>query len=182
MRRVATVLMAAASLVTCAAVARAQETLAFTVPAAPWRLVLPKNAITVEDERVDDNGRSGYFTMSDAKTNITISFLIQPAGDCVNSRTCRDSVRARGNPTWQDPQQMSDGMFGDISYFQFFMPSYGGYPVKQENLYAEFVQDGFRVDLHLSKVRYSPSDHALFEAIVRSIRFEPKDPPPGTED
>jgi hypothetical protein len=62
------------------------------------------------------------------------------------------------------------------------MPSYAGYPVKQENLYAEFVQDGFWVDLHLSKVQYSAKDHALFEAIVKSIRFEAKSPPPAKED
>jgi hypothetical protein len=181
MRRLAAV-MVAAFLAACAADAHAQETLAFTVPAAPWRLVLPKNAITVEEERVNANGRSGYFTMADAKTNVVISFFIEPVSMCGNSRACRDSVRARGNPSWQDPRQMSDGAFDDVSYFQFFMPSYAGYPVKQENLYAEFVQDGFWVDLHLSKVQYSAKDHALFEAIVKSIRFEAKTPPPAKED
>jgi hypothetical protein len=44
------------------------------------------------------------------------------------------------------------------------------------------VQDGFWVDLHLSKVQYSERDHALFEAIVKSIRFEAKSPPPAKED
>jgi hypothetical protein len=31
-------------------------------------------------------------------------------------------------------------------------------------------------------VRYSPSDHALFEAIVKSIRFETKNSLPPKED
>ena len=182
MRRLAVVMVVASALVARAPGARAQEMLAFTVPAAPWRLMLPKRTIRVEEQRVDPNGRSGYFTMLDATTNITISFFIEPVGACGDSRACRDSVRARGNPSWEDPQQMSDGKFGDISYFQFYMPSYAGVPVRQENLYAEFVQDGFWVDLHLSKVRYSPSDHARFEAIVKSIRFEAKNPPPAKED
>jgi hypothetical protein len=153
----------------------AQEVLVFTVPAAPWFLTLPKNAITVEQQKVDTGGRSGYFTMADGVNDITISFFIEPAGMCHDSAACRDSVRARGNPAWENPEHKSNGRIGDVSYFEFYMASYGGIPVKQENLYAEFVQDGFWVDLHVAKVRYEKSDHALFEEIVRSVRFHAKE-------
>jgi hypothetical protein len=48
-------------------------------------------------------------------------------------------------------------------------------PVKQQNMYAEFVVDGYWVDLHISKVLYEPKDHVLFEELVKSIKFEPKE-------
>jgi hypothetical protein len=41
-------------------------------------------------------------------------------------------------------------------------------------MYAEFVQDGFWVDLHISKVQYDKKERKLFEALINSATFEPK--------
>jgi hypothetical protein len=54
---------------------------------------------------------------------------------------------------------------GDVSYFEFFMPSFRCVPVKRQNMYAEFVTDGFRVDMHISKALYKPEEHELFERV-----------------
>ena len=37
-----------------------------------------------------------------------------------------------------------------------------------------FVIDGFWVDLHISKVLYTPRDHDAFDQVVKSVKFEPK--------
>jgi hypothetical protein len=46
------------------------------------------------------------------------------------------------------------------------------------DMYAQFVKDGFWVDLHISKVLYKKEDHALFENIIKSVKFELKDTKP----
>ena len=80
-----------------------------------------------------------------------------------------------GNPSWENPQQVVQSEIDGVSYFEFLMPTFRGEPIKQQNMYAEFVRNGYWVDLHISKVLYQPEDHALFERLVKSIRFEPKD-------
>jgi hypothetical protein len=63
---------------------------------------------------------------------------------------------------------------GDVSFFEFYRPAVQGQPVKMLDMYAEFVRDGYWIDLHISKVLYKKSDHALFEDLVKSAAFEPK--------
>jgi hypothetical protein len=55
------------------------------------------------------------------------------------------------------------------------MPSFRNMPFKQQNMYAEFVVDGFWVDFHISKVLYTPEEHVLFEELVKAVKFEPKE-------
>ena len=151
-----------------------EERIGFTVPAAPWTLTLPKNDLLVEKQQVKPDGRHGYFSINDRKSNMAISFFIEPATKCKDSKACRDMVWKSGNPSWENPQNVVLSEMGDVSYFEFFIPSFRGAPVKQHNVYAEFVEGGFWVDLHISKVLYNPEEHELFERTIKSIKFEPK--------
>jgi hypothetical protein len=151
-----------------------EERLGFTVPAAPWTLTLPKGNFVVKRQQIKPDGRYGYFLMTDEKSNVTVSLFIEPVNKCKDSKSCRDMVWKLGNPSWEKPQNVIQSEIGDVSYFEFFMPSFQGMPVKQQNMYAEFVKDGFWVDLHISKVLYKPEEHELFERIVKAIEFEPK--------
>jgi hypothetical protein len=83
-----------------------------------------------------------------------------------------------GNPAWENPKNVVSSELGDVSYFEFLMPSMRGVPFQQQNMYAEFVVDGFWVDLHISKVLYKPQDHELFEQLVKAIKFESKEKKP----
>lgn len=152
----------------------ADERIGFTVPAAPWTLTFPKENLKVQQRQVKPDGRYGYFLMHDDKNKLNISLFIEPVVDCKDSKACRDMVWKAGNPSWENPQNVVMSELGGASCFEFLIPSFKGQPVRQQNLYAEFVVDEFWVDLHISKVLYQPNEHELFERVVKSIRFEPK--------
>lgn len=145
-----------------------------TVPAAPWTLTLPGDNLAIEQQEIKPDGRYGYFLIADGKNHLTISLFIEPAVKCKTSKECRDMVWKAGNPSWENPQNVILSEIGDVSFFEFFMASYQSMPVQQQNMYAEFVVDGFWVDLHISKTLYKPKEHELFERLVKSIKFEPK--------
>jgi hypothetical protein len=42
------------------------------------------------------------------------------------------------------------------------------------DMYAQYVSQGYWVDLHISKVLYEKADHGLFEKLVNSVAFVPK--------
>ena len=150
----------------------------FTVPGAPWTLTLPKGDLVVAQQQIKPDGRHGYFYLNDEKNQLNISFYIEPVKDCESSKACWDMVWKLGNPSWEKPQKVVQSEIGDVSYFEFFMPSFREMPVKQQNMYAEFVKDGFWVDMHISKVLYKPEEHELFERVIKSVKFEPKNPRP----
>ena len=147
----------------------------FTVPAAPWILTLPAADFKVAQQEVKPDGTSGYFYLTSEKSHLNVSFFIEPASECKDSKACRDMVWKAGNPMWENPQNIVSSEIGDVSYFEFLMPSFRRQPLQQQNMYAEFVVDGFWVDFHITKVLYKPEEHELFEQLVKAVKFEPKE-------
>ena len=49
-------------------------------------------------------------------------------------------------------------------------------------MYAQFVVDGYWIDLHISKPFYKKEDHVLFENLVKSAKFETKTNPVEDND
>lgn len=152
-----------------------EKRLTFTVPGAPWNMTLPAGDFVLAEKQEKPDGSGAYFYLSSEQSGLYVSFYIEPVSQCKDSKACRDMVRKQGNPAWEQPQNFISSQIGEVSYFEFLVPSFRGMPVKQLNMYAEFVVDGFWVDLHISKILYEPRNHVLFEALVKAIKFEPKE-------
>ena len=146
----------------------------FSVPAAPWTLTLPAEDFVVEHQQIKPDGRSGYFLMNDRKRMMTVSFFIEPVKNCKDSKACRDMVWKMGNPSWVNIKNPALSEIGEVSVLEFLLPSFQGQDIQQQNMYAEFVVDGFWVDFHVSKILYQPQEHEWFERTIKSIKFEPK--------
>lgn len=145
-----------------------------TVPRAPWTMSISGETLVLDKEQIKPDGRQGYFMLTDEKAQVFASLFIEPVDKCKTSKECRDMVWKLGNPSWQSPQNVRLSQIGEISTLEFLIPEYQGKPIRQQNIYAEFVVEGYWVDLHLSKVLYQDRDHSLFERMVKSARFEPK--------
>jgi len=146
----------------------------FTFPGLPWTLTIPAGNFKIAQKQVRDDGTGVYFHLVDEKRKIDLSMFIEPAAACKDSKSCRDLVWKSGNPTWINIKNVVQSEIGEISTLEFLLPSFQGMDIQQQNLYAEFVVDGYWVDMHISKVLYQPEDHKLFEQLVQSVRFEPK--------
>lgn len=105
---------------------------------------------------------------------LNVSVFIEPVDKCTSSEQCRDLLLMSGNPAWGKFQDLAKGKIKDFSYFEFFRPEVKGQPLKMLDMYAQYVSQGYWVDLHISKVLYKKEDHKLFEDLVSSIRFLPK--------
>ena len=174
MRKSLTVL---AILLLCGAAVRtaAQEKrLEFTIAEVPWTLTIPADNFQIEQKQMRNDGRGAYYHLVDGKQNLNLSMYIEPVKDCQDSRSCRDLVWKLGNPEWGKPENVVRNEIGDVSVLELMVPKFQGMDVRQQNVYAEFVVDGFWVDMHISKVLYKPEEHQLFERIIKAVKFEPK--------
>lgn len=149
-----------------------EKRIAFTVPTAPWTLTLPANDFGVRRKQIDPNGRYGFTFLSDHDRHLNISIVVSPVNECQDSKTCRDMIwmKHRSRPNLQN---VAFSEIGAASCIEFVDPMFQGHPVRQQNILAVFVVDGFRVDLHLmgsDKAR----NRELFTRIIKAIKFEPK--------
>jgi len=160
-----------------------EDRIAFTTPDAPWMVSLDGKNLDFQNQQIKPDNKSGYFLMLNEKEGMTVSLFIEPAVKCKTSAECRDFVWKTGNPKWGKVQDVVQSKIGDVSYFEFFRPTVQNQPLKMFDMYAEFVEDGYWVDLHISKVQYKKEDHLLFENLVKSVRFISKaDKPTANSD
>src|SRR5262245_52057840 len=145
-----------------------------TVPKAPWTIFISGDALVLNSQKINPDGSRGYFMLVDEKAEMFASLFIEPVDKCKTSKECRDMVWKLGNPAWQKPQNVKLSEIGEISILELFVPELQGRPIRQQNMYAEFVSAGYWVDLHLSKPLYQDRDRGLFERMVKSVKFEPK--------
>lgn len=141
---------------------------------APWAMRINGQELDLTGVQAKPDRRSAYFMMVSEKTKLNVSVFIEPVGKCKTNEECRDFVLESGNPKWGKIQQLEKSRQGEFSYFEFFRPEVDGQPVGVQDLYAEYVAQGYWVDLHISKVQYKPEDHKLFDDVLRSVVFLPK--------
>ncbi|MEO6333567.1 MAG: DUF4019 domain-containing protein [Pyrinomonadaceae bacterium] len=153
----------------------------FTTPGAPWTLSIEGFDLEVRQAEVKPDEKSGYFLMLDNATKLNISIFIEPVDKCKTSEGCREHVLQTGNPAWGKFQDLAKGKIGEFSYFEFYRPQLQGQPLKMQDMYAEYVANDYWIDLHISKVLYSKEDHALFENVIKAIKFVPKGAKSGSD-
>ena len=158
-----------------------EDRVAFTVAEAPWMVSLNSENLQIEDQQIKHDNKSGYFLMYNEIDSLTVSLFIESAAKCKTSEECRDFVLKTGNPEWGRVQDVVKSKLGDFSYFEFFRPTVQNQPLQMLDMYAEYVADGYWIDLHISKGLYKKADHLLFENLVKSIRFVFKTGEPGTD-
>jgi tetratricopeptide (TPR) repeat protein len=145
-----------------------------TIPKAPWIMFISGEALALNRQEIKPDGSRGYYMLLDEKAQISASLYIEPVNKCKTSKECRDMVWKLGNPAWEKPQNVKLSEIDEISILELLVPEYQGRPIRHQNMYAQFVVDGYWVDLHISKALYQDQDRALFVRMVKSVRFEPK--------
>lgn len=141
---------------------------------APWTMRILGNDLDIADVKVKPDERSAYFMMTSESTKLNVSVFIEPVDKCKSSEECRDYTLNLGNPAWGKFQDLAKGKIKDFHYFEFYRPDVKGQPLKVLDMYAEYVDQGYWIDLHISKVLYKKEDHALFEKVVNSVAFVAK--------
>lgn len=145
-----------------------------TTTKAPWTMRILGNDLDITGVQAKPDEASAYFMMASASTKLNVSVFIEPVDKCKSSDECRNHVLNAGNPQWGKFEQLAKGNLKNFSYFEFYRPEVQGQPVKMLDMYAQYVSDGYWVDVHISKVLYTKTDHALFEKVINSIVFTPQ--------
>jgi hypothetical protein len=149
-----------------------KDSLKMTAVGAPWDVVVEGGGLDIKSVGTKPGG--AYFLLFPNKDKLNISLYIEPAEKCKTSDECRDFVLNAGNPAWGKFQSLKKAKFGPFSYFEFYRPEVRGQPLQMQDMYAQSVDSGYWVDVHLSKVLYTQDQKQLFEKLLGSIKFVPK--------
>jgi tetratricopeptide (TPR) repeat protein len=66
---------------------------------------------------------------------------------------------------------VKESQVGDMAVQEFIFPVVDGVPIRQKHVFGCFAKDYSYVDIHLSKVKFTPQDEALFAAFLNAAHF-----------
>jgi hypothetical protein len=147
-----------------------------TIDGASWKMQFPDLNFKVKEEKVNPHGIAGYFLLTSDNPPITLSIIVEPAVNCDNPKGCREYFWSKPNPAYGKPIDVEKVTYPTYATVEYTVPEFQGIKLNQKNINAHFVQDGFWIDLHISKTSFQNSDQNYFNEIVSGVHFIPKEP------
>jgi len=143
--------------------------------AVSWGLQFPGGDFQLQMEKHSPDGLNHYYHFASKQLQFNASFTLEPSGKCTTSKECRDLYLKNPNPLIVNPQKINSFDLNKFAVVEFFVPEYKGMRMNQMNLSAHYVKDGYWVDMHLSKMKYQPSEMSLFTNFVNSVSIRDMD-------
>ncbi|MBE0602174.1 MAG: hypothetical protein IH611_00910 [Deltaproteobacteria bacterium] len=139
-----------------------------------WWLRFPKSDYRLHIKERKPDGKSFYYMLVNPVNNLNVSFFLEPVSKCSTSNECREMVWNTPNPSIVDPVNVRRYERNDFSVIEYFLPVIYRKKLDQMNISAELVRDGYRVDLHVSKVLYKDPEKELFDGFIDSLSIRPR--------
>lgn len=172
MRRLVVLTFILACLSSAIAAQSVTDSVRLTAVGAPWDVVIEGSGLNVKEVRTKPDG--AYFLLFPNGDELNISLYIEPAAKCKSAEQCREFVLNAGNPAWGKFESLQKSNIGMFSVFEFYRPEVLQMPLQMQDMYAQYVDKGYWVDLHLSKVAYKKDDRKLFEKLLGSVKLVDK--------
>ena len=148
------------------------------LPGKPWALELDGTGFTARANEIQPDGRR-YFQAENTKTRAVVSVYLEASkalaqpGECKHSleeKLKRNSALASGSLRGVVYRES-----GEMQILEFTLPELDGVPTSQKNIFGCLIKDDVFVDLHISKVFFKPTDRPLFDALLQSVHFVPRE-------
>lgn len=148
------------------------------LPGKPWALELDGAGFSAKSNEIKPDGRR-YFLAENTKTRMVVSVLLEAAkapaqpGEC--KRTLEEKAKRNSSLTSGSLKGVAYRESGEMQILEFTLPEVDGQPTNQKNIFGCLIKDDIFVDLHISKVFARAADQPLFDALLQSIHFVPKE-------
>jgi hypothetical protein len=136
----------------------------------------PRDDFKLNKMRISEDHNGGYFVFTNTRNNSIVSFYIEPiieeelTRNCIDSKCLRDVSWQNLRPTLKSPTNIRFYEIEDAAIFDYTIND----PINQINLFAYLCKDGYRIDVHISKVLFEESDKEYLINFVKSLSYERK--------
>ena len=159
---------------TCPASISAQQpgpALTLTLPELEWAFEINAPNFHVEKSTIAPLGDATYILARNKITNVILSVFLEKTSGNGTSKECRDYYwnGNKKSPLRKDQIKMYD--FGEMAIVEYIIPEYLGVKVNQKNLNACLARDGYRIDIHLSKISSNTGEEGLLQNILGTVKI-----------
>jgi len=142
-----------------------------SLPAKDWGVVLDLPGFALKTVETKPDGRR-YIVAENQNTNVVVSLTLEAIKSGARVSSCRESLEEKTKNTEVKIRDVRFSRAGDVDFLRYTVPEFRGQPVKQESLFTCQFYDNTYIDLHVSKVNYTPADEPLFAGVVQSMQID----------
>jgi len=145
-----------------------------TSPKVNWTISFPSENLDMDLERITGEGRVIYYLFKNEDTGLIASFFIEPAIKHDNTKDYRDYYWEKQKTMYPNAENVIKTNYPEYALLEYFVPEYYEVPLKQQHMNAMYVEDGYWIDVHLSKTPFTDNNKDLFYDFIKSISFVKK--------
>jgi len=148
------------------------------LPGRPWGLEMDGTGFTTRANEIQPDGRR-YFLEENTRNRVIVSVYLEAAKAPAQLGECKHSLEEK----LKRNSSLASGSLKGITYresgemytLEFTLPELDGVPTNQKNIFGCLIKDDVFVDLHISKVFFKAADQPVFDALLQSFRFVPRE-------
>ena len=128
---------------------------------------------TIERDQLKPNGRR-YLMASHPETGINVAIVMEQVAGQASTGGCIKHLRQlKQGPTISRGIDVAFSTTRDMPTLEYTLPRFQGVRLDQKSLYACMAEANVYVSMHMSKMRYTDADAALFQQLLASVRLQP---------
>ena len=148
------------------------------LPGKPWALELDGAGFTTRSNEIQPDGRR-YFQAENMKTRAILAVYLEALKAPARPGECKHSLEEK----MKRNSSLASGALRGVIYressemqiLEFTLPELDGVPTSQKNIFGCLIKDDVFLGIHISKVFFKAADQPLFDALLESVRFVPRD-------
>jgi hypothetical protein len=142
-----------------------------SLAAKDWGVVMDLPGFALKTVETKPDGRR-YMVAENQNTNVVVSLTLEAVKSGARASSCRQSLEEKTKNTGVKIRDVRFSRAGDVDFLRYTVPEFGGQPIKQESLFTCQFYDNSYIDLHVSKVNYTPADEPLFADVLQSLHVD----------
>lgn len=146
-----------------------------SLPMENWSLNIDLSGFEGQKSNFSPDGTQREMLVSHKKNMLNVSVFIEPEENKGGAVACREFYwkKIQASPNQKDDIQLY--LHDSAAVVEYTIKKFKDQTVNFHNANAFLAYKGYWIDVHISKVQYQESDKALFDAIIKSLRFsQPK--------
>jgi hypothetical protein len=145
---------------------------AYKIPSENWSLEINLDEFSIQKQGFSTDSSMFQLTAMDKSSNINLSIFIEKTDSKGDKNECRDFYwnKAKNSPLAKENVQKYET--DKLSVVEHDTKKFNGQTVNFHSLNAYLAQNGYWIDVHISKVGYTNKDKETFQKLLSSIMIK----------
>jgi tetratricopeptide (TPR) repeat protein len=135
-------------------------------------LEIQTDGFVLQKSEIANDGFGTMMMASNPNSGLIVSVFLEKAPHKGDSREARKYYFGKPEKSGLPKQEVKLSDFGDLPIAEYRVKEFQGVRIDQKSVNAYLAKGDVWIDVHISKVQFTPTDQPLFDAMLKSIRID----------